>query len=220
MIYLFEDMSNIGEDFIEMALKHLPGERCQRGIRYWQKIDRNLYVISYLLLCFGLKDQNVRYEGKLMFNYNENGKPYLQGIDDIFFNISHCSIGAVCAISNIEVGVDIQDILPFNADVAQRVCSDSELSMIDSCRDQDRMFCKLWTLKESYIKAIGTGLSTPLKEVSFGFDGKAIISNKPNWQFSLFDGEGYFISACSREALNKYQRISVADLKMMLELQA
>lgn len=123
-------------------------------------------------------------------------------------------MGVVCAISDDEVGVDIQNIISLNAEVAQIVCTDRELSIIHSSHDHDGLFCKLWTLKESYLKALGTELTTQLKEVSFEFCENVISSNKPGWHFKTFQEGGYYISVCSRKKVpNEYQKVSVADIK-------
>jgi 4'-phosphopantetheinyl transferase len=54
-------------------------------------------------------------------------------------------------------------------------------------------FIELWTLKESYLKAIGAGLSNPLNDFGFELKGSsALVFNAPpgaaraDWQFALF----------------------------------
>ena len=39
--------------------------------------------------------------------------------------------------------------------------------MAGAAAARSRRFCELWTLKESFIKAIGTGLQTPLADFAF-----------------------------------------------------
>jgi 4'-phosphopantetheinyl transferase len=93
------------------------------------------------------------------FTYGENGKPYLTGKREIFFNISHCKTGVVCAISDKEVGVDMQDIQPFDRELAKRVCTAGERMQLEQSDTPDRLFCKWWTIKEAYIKRYGGSIA-------------------------------------------------------------
>lgn len=89
------------------------------------------------------------------------------------FNLSHTDgLFAVLVAPNIDCGVDVEsshrktDI----ERVARRSFTPAELASFEllSSLDKRSRFFELWTLKEAYIKAIGTGLATPLKH--FGFD--------------------------------------------------
>jgi len=162
MIYLFDDMENISADVISETFALMPHERRQRSLRYKREIDRYCCVLAYWLLLNGLKNE-YGITDPPVFTYGENGKPYLDGHPDIFFNLSHCREGVVCVISNAEIGVDIQDVRPLNIDVAKRVCTISELDRISWSREPERLFCEIWTIKESFIKQQGGSITQPLK---------------------------------------------------------
>ena len=80
-------------------------------------------------------------------------------------------------------------------DIAKRHFSSIESSALLalSAQDQRDRFFEYWTLKESFIKALGVGISFGLSRFSFRIDGEAPrISFEPgvpqdplNWQFSL-----------------------------------
>ena len=154
MIYLCDDMKNIPADIIRETHQIMPSERRQRALRYRSDIDKNSCVLAYWLLMFGLKQEHGIAEPPI-FTYGENGKPYLADYDNIFFNISHCKVGVICAISDVEVGVDIQDVRPFDIAIAKRVCTEYELEQLALCHKPERPFCKLWTIKESFVKMYG-----------------------------------------------------------------
>ena len=40
---------------------------------------------------------------------------------------------------------------------------------MEQCEDPARLFYRLWTLKESYVKLTGTGISVPLSQITFLF---------------------------------------------------
>lgn len=98
---------------------------------------------------FGVDAKNVR-----IFQ-TESGKPYVD-IDGCFFSISHSENLVVCVISAKPVGVDAELVRPVNIDISKRVCNNSEIEYIqeDFCR-----FFEVWTAKEAYIKAKGSGFS-------------------------------------------------------------
>ena len=110
----------------------------------------------------------------LAFATNEFGKPRLAGDGQVDFNLSHCEERAVLAISNAEVGIDLERERPIeHVDLARRYFHRHEVAAITALRDeaeQRRAFFLVWTLKEAVVKALGTGLSTPLDsfEVAIG----------------------------------------------------
>jgi 4'-phosphopantetheinyl transferase len=111
----------------------------------------------------------------LAFVTNEFGKPRLAGNGHVHFNLSHCEERAVLAISDAAaVGIDLECERPIeHVDLAKRYFHPNEVAAIAASRDeaeQRRAFFLVWTLKEAVVKALGTGLSTPLDsfEVEIG----------------------------------------------------
>lgn len=110
----------------------------------------------------------------LAFATGEFGKPRLAG-NQVHFNLSHCEERAVLAISDAaEVGIDLERERPIeHVDLPKRYFHRNEVAAITAPRDaaeQRRAFFLVWTLKEAVVKALGTGLSTPLDsfEVAIG----------------------------------------------------
>ncbi len=128
--------------------------------------------------------------------FGKNGKPSLAEHPEIRFNLSHCDGLAVCLFSPHECGADCESIRTYKPRTAQRVCSDSELAALEQAEDRDFLFTRLWTLKESYVKAIGIGISYPLREVSFAFADDRIISSKPEASFYQLLLDGHVVSVC------------------------
>jgi len=115
----------------------------------------------------------------IQFYYGPHGKPELStsGQPEIHFNLSHSSSLGILAINrNYPVGVDIEAVrLNRNfMKLAERFFSASEVKDLRSLPEELIMqgFYSCWTRKESYLKAIGTGLVTPLN----AFD----VTLKPN----------------------------------------
>ncbi len=102
---------------------------------------------------------------------NQYGKEYIAD-SDMFLNISHSDDFACCCIHEKECGIDCErvDIKGNFLKVAKRFFTENEFETVRDSKDQCRTFSRLWTKKESYIKAIGMGFAKPLSEFNVGLD--------------------------------------------------
>lgn len=150
-------------------LPRLPQWRLRKAMSYRRDIDRFLCAKSFLLLEEMLLDRFGL--GRCPeFLFESQGKPYLKNHPGIFFNISHCRRGIVCAVSDSPVGVDIEEI-QFDEALAAMVLSPEELASVRASGEPDVAFTRLWTLKESYLKLTGEGIRDNMKEVLSRTDG-------------------------------------------------
>ena len=129
-----------------------------------------------------------------------HGKPYLKEYPLIHFNISHCMGLAVLAIGDCVVGIDAECVRPYREPLLKRVLSDAELRQMEEAGESEReeLFFRFWTLKESYVKAVGCGITVPLQDISFqiGKNGE-IACEKTGWSFRQWKlAEKYIVSAC------------------------
>jgi 4'-phosphopantetheinyl transferase len=110
---------------------------------------------------------------QIVFSYGPQGKPALEG-SQIQFNLSHSHDRAVYAISaKHPVGIDLEYIHPLPAaDLVDRFFSSSEQLIFHRipANLQQAAFFHAWTQKEAYLKACGTGLSTPLDQIEVSID--------------------------------------------------
>ena len=109
--------------------------------------------------------------------YNRYGKPYIKNHSDVFFNISHCHEMAVCTINSCEAGIDVENIRAYHPRVAKRVFSDKENEILKNAVNKDETFFRIWTLKESFVKAIGVGISYPMKTCEFLINDNSFTVN-------------------------------------------
>ena len=126
---------------------------------------------------------------------NGYGKPYIEGCR-LDYSISHSGSFAMLAVSENKVGCDIQKIDGNERHgVAKKFFTQSENRLIESGKLD---FFRLWTLKESYIKMLGTGLKTPLDSFEVELNnGAAHISGCAVKEY--FSVPGYAVSVCSDE---------------------
>ena len=105
--------------------------------------------------------------------YTEFMKPYFDDVVD--FNISYYSEYIICAISKThKAGIDIEEIRNIPFDDFDTQFSDTEWKSILAAEYSMHAFYMLWTQKESFIKAIGSGMNVPLNRV-------IISANKIAW---------------------------------------
>jgi 4'-phosphopantetheinyl transferase len=99
-----------------------------------------------------------------------HGKPALAGESELWFSLTHSeSFAMVAVVSGARVGVDIEVVRPRSRldRMAERVLSAEEHSQwLDAEPSaRDRVFLEMWTAKEAYLKAIGVGITRPLRGV-------------------------------------------------------
>ena len=142
------------------------------------------------------------------FTANAHGKPVAKPECGLRFNLSN-SVGlVVCLVAHqAEVGVDVEAFTraPEILKLAPEVFSPAEQAQLSALRGVDKLdrALSLWTLKESYIKARGLGLSLPLKKFSFLFGGDegvhlevdpSIGDELDRWRFCLLDHAAHRIA--------------------------
>jgi len=96
----------------------------------------------------------------LEFDENENGKPYLKNQNKFFFNLSHSADTLMIAISNAEVGVDIEKLSATRniESIANKIMSVDQYSRFDRIEDPAsrlNAFYQYWTGFEALVKALG-----------------------------------------------------------------
>lgn len=161
------------------------------------------YILSYYLK---LEPQSI------VFDTNSYGKPFIpkeQNTIALEFNLSHSYNISICAIrSGKLIGADIEYIKPFESmrEVARSHFTEIEYKKLIACSPSlfTISFYKLWTRKESYIKAIGKGLSYSLAdfEVSFLSHEKPRLIHIHNssieasfWEMKSFNISSNYIGA-------------------------
>lgn len=120
----------------------------------------------------------------------EHGKPDWD-VEGLHFNLSHSGTLAACGISDRPVGVDVQEPCVYREALARRFFSAAEQEALSASEDRDRDFGRIWTRKEAYVKAMGTGLRTPL--ASFTVLGEGTPPGVAFWDGVL---RGYHIAIC------------------------
>jgi 4'-phosphopantetheinyl transferase len=185
-------------------------ERARRK-RFAHDRDRRDYTAAHALVRRALSHYADVAPGQWRFETGRFGRPAIStkqaGDPPLNFNLSHTHGLVACAIGRgTRLGIDIErcDRVTEGVGIAARLFTPAEVWLLaNTPRDEVEMrFVELWTLKESYIKAIGVGLSLPLNSFGFSFEGTSGLtftcpaSSSASWQFWLAE-----LSATTRVAV-------------------
>lgn len=151
----------------------------QRWQRYHFAQDRYYFLITRYAAKQILSGYLGCAASSIVWHLGPQDKPYLP-YSDYQFNLSHSGRYALLAVSwKQALGIDIESInaLTNCMEIAQRFFAHEEIEQLQPWAQQpdqlQETFFKIWTAKESIIKAIGTGLSLSL--TAFAVD----VSDKP-----------------------------------------
>lgn len=158
------------------------------------------------LRLFGIRERDVQYV------LNDHGKPEIAGHPEIIFNISHSGEYAVAAFLHdinsdaaylYDIGVDIERISRVKKGIVSFMKNDAGFA------DEPRDLCRRWTVREAFVKCIGTGLSSIREdyylEKSENGDIK-LCQDIYDGEFMILEPEapeGYNISCVIRKRLGK-----------------
>ncbi len=177
-------------------------EELAKSERFHFEKDRHQHIITRALVRTTLSRYANIDPTKWRFTKNQYGRPeIINSTQSLRFNLSHTDGLIACAVVvKQDIGVDVENLkrkADSIDDIANRFFSDKEvqdLNTVPESQKRERFF-DYWTLKESYIKARGMGLSLPLNQFSFHLrDNQPLrisfapqqLQDDPNrWQFWL-----------------------------------
>lgn len=192
MFYINDKLDDYSEEQIMALIETLPKQRREKALSFKHLLGRRQCVLSYLLLCKGLKEV-FSFDEMPIFEYGEHGKPYIASRPDIHFSISHCKTAVACAVSTRPIGIDIETIRPLKEIVVKYAMNEAERNQILIATSPAETFTELWTKKEALLKLTGEGINDNMKD---------ILSNLQSCDIhieTLHDKEnGYIYSIASR----------------------
>lgn len=179
----------VGDRQLDRLRSLLSDDEVEREGRFYFADDRKRYLVTRAMLRMVLSRYAQIAPEQWVFSKNAYGRPAIaDAIVDaedqargLSFNLSHTrGLIALAVTRDRELGVDVENIATraISLDVAKHFFSRTEvaeLARVVPDRQQDRFF-EYWTLKESYIKARGMGLSLPLDGFSFEFPHHGAVS--------------------------------------------
>lgn len=184
---------------------------------YWTEIPeqesspKNQSKWAYRLFETVIQRQYPSIKKPVLLERDAKGKPFLPEYPGIHMNLSHSGRYVACAIGECPVGVDIEChrsrkrpelvIKKFHP-TERRLYRDTEK------KNQERLLYDLWVLKESFMKAEGTGLGIPLdsfymEEIHKGAGRVCQNLNDKNYFYMLYHLENipFSLAVCSEDCM-------------------
>lgn len=163
MKYYITKISSFSDKKLKDFFDFLDEEKKEQYLKTTNENRRKSLLISQGFLKEKVSETyNIKKED-LVFSVSESGKPFCKSHKEIHFSISHSGDFVAVAISDKEVGIDIETLKNPTEKLIARVCSDNEKNLIDSSKNKAEKFTEMWTKKEAYLKALGTGIDRELK---------------------------------------------------------
>lgn len=173
--------------------------------------DKKLSCGAYLLLKKLLAEKNIT---DPIFKTEKYGKAYISNHENIHFNLSHSGKIVLCAISDMEVGADVEYIdREIDLNIAKHYFYNREYENIMNAKNRPEEFFKYWVLKESYMKYTGLGMNLNLDSFEIIIEDKIRLKNdNSNLKFSLFDIEDYKIAIASHYDVSDLIEVNVFEI--------
>lgn len=216
----------------------LSAEEQARLLRFHFEYLQHEYLVTRALCRITLSRYVHRHPADWRFRVNAYGRPEIDMPGDsapLRFNLSNARSLVACAITrSADAGVDVEetDRPGETVGIADHFFSPTEVVALQAQppERQRQRFFEYWTLKESYIKARGMGLSIPLDRFSFDvarpghidFDVDPALEDDAArwtfWQWSL--DKGYLLALCAQRTNEAIPMVQIWRTVPMLDMQA
>lgn len=184
------------EQHFDELVERLYPERKSRVLAFRRREPAYTSIVAGLMLQTLVEQKLGITPQALVLEKNENGKPMVQGHPEFYFNLSHAGDYVVLAHGDVPLGVDIEQIRTQNLHVAKRCYTEAEYAYVTE-GDADERFFYLWTMKESYLKLTGDGISIPLN--SFEIDPLQQVVKGTPYRYSMRRMDDYWLAVCTGE---------------------
>lgn len=203
-LFLLRTSELEGADAFAAAMASVSEARRRKVERYQSEVSKRHSLGAALLMARGFAAHGLDVR-QVAVEERPHGKPFLAG-GGLFFNVSHSGDWVVAAFSASEVGVDVEEIGAWRAGVVDRVTTEAErahLSAFPEGAERTAEFYRLWTIKESFLKYLGTGLATDMRKVEVAAWGPVALRLEGVPQAVTvheFELPGYKLAVCGLDA--------------------
>ena len=191
------NISNATDEDYRKLYRLANRERQERADRYLRREDALRCVTAHALLRYATGCD------ELSPARTADGKPYLPQMPDFYFNLTHSGDFVAIAYGDSPVGIDMEQILPDKArqGIAQRFFAPAEQQAATTPAD----FFRIWSMKESYLKYLGTGLSGSMKSID-------VLSPELSSAFLTAELQGHALAVFSPDKAKTVEMLPLLNL--------
>lgn len=169
VVYIWEGRLDVPADVVAAARKLLSARERKRADRFVYDRHRRRYTVAQAHLRRVLGQLTGIPPEKVRFRYEDKGKPFLPGGPS--FNQSHSEDRLMIAVAaSGRLGVDIEErrTVRLMLGIADKNFAPDEAARLHAApaNERRRLFFRIWTRKEAFLKALGVGLTHPLRSFS------------------------------------------------------
>lgn len=196
------------------SLEHLLNdEELQRARRFLIPDKARHFVVARARLRLILASYLGLAPESLGFNYGPSGKPALEGqpAEFLAFNLSHSGSWGLCAVTKgLAVGVDVERLdrkVDYDK-LAARFFSANEQKYLrgGSAHRRRRLFFRIWTRKEAWLKGKGGGFSDPDQDIGPAHLAGCYTHDGNWWLRSFPVGHNYIATLALSQECSLVQR--------------
>ena len=169
--YVIKNICDISEDDLKQSFLYMTDSRKAKVERQKNIQAKKCTLAGEWLVRVLLSEITGKDKESFVIKADKSGKLFSKNCDGLLFNISHSENIVTAAVSDKDLGIDIELLRPVNLKLAKKMCNESEILYIFGHKPEDddyeknsdpdyiRRFLEIWTLKEAYLKYKGTGIT-------------------------------------------------------------
>lgn len=213
-LYL-SDIGLFSDGFFEKA-DFVPPQKKKALSSYTHAVSKKEHILAWSMLSYAYKTETGKAVSEIRLIFSEKGKPYLRE-NPFYFSLSHSDGKVICAVSENELGADIQLVKPVRDGVVKRALCENEMRIYEESEKKPLCFASFWTQKESYLKYTGEGIAAGLSMLDFssgfGKDGFSLYGKR----FVAFSDGAFVCSVCGSDEKLEMIRLTESNMTQLLK---
>ncbi len=191
-VYIWDCSS---EENFEKYISYLEENEKKEAMQKKSLKMRRQYVFSRCLLKYAVFKNGIKYTKILR---DANGKPYFES-REIYFNISHSEEYIAVALSDRNIGVDVQKIQEKKG--ISSAVKNKAFTLSEQRLEKKIPPMMMWSIKESVFKYDGTGIFTDMKKNQIVSEkGHYKIKERDNLYINTFFYKDACVSVCGEDS--------------------